>query len=288
MIPLQKIDSTCGNINLIDENTCLGNSINIVNSNVATLCANLQDLTRNLTYWKNIYSIYTQLSSYIISTGNSLESIKNKYIDYSTTVKTLSSFWQTPLYLFFPTIYSNNLLLSSAQTNGSILYDLVNGGNSSSPTSNNPPTISICDWLKNNFSPTKFIHGQIINVYVNFYNEYTFNYDFKTIYIEECKPNGKPTTVTCNGCPGDPLASQFQACNQNLASGHVCSNAYSHCPAPVSNDAQTLTYSCAGSKPVTMTISYTSGNLGDKYICDTLIFKYQNNRGKNSWTSLNI
>ena len=51
-----KITPACSNIFLLDENLCVGNSLNIINSNVTTLTSALLSLENYQSNWNNTYT----------------------------------------------------------------------------------------------------------------------------------------------------------------------------------------------------------------------------------------
>jgi hypothetical protein len=280
---LTKIDSTCLNIQLIDENACLADSLPVINSNVTNLSSSLFHLVENITEWDRILASFYANSAIMIQTMLNIQTIDDVYISPYTTVQLLSSQWSTKIFsLYYPTFFEINTFLGHEENNLS----------------------TILSWLNTNFSPSSFAEGQLINVFVNLYLENQFTFRFTANYQESCAPNQhSELTISCSGAKDD----RYKNCNHESGGRHWCTNVYDQCHAE-SSKADTETYTCEGSTvatyqwytvdrdPYTSTYSPVdigaSGNLNidyrhngtDRFIARIKSYRYKNINS--TWTRL--
>lgn len=256
---IQKIDPTCSNIYLIDQNACLGNSLSAINLNVTTLSANLEDMSRDFDSWTYVSNIFSGVSSTILSTLFNIVTINDMVESPLSTVQNLSSVWASPFSLYYP--YLTGL-----------------------ECSNYPQLISnFSDWLTDHFPTENFTDNQIIYLNANFYYDLIHNFSFQKSYEELCKPNGGTTTVSCNGCGNDNLGNlENQGCNHHggLAGVGPCDNAYSHC-GNATHNAATASYSCIGTGGKTLTINFSAAST-NQILGRVLIYPFIN--VDNTWT----
>jgi hypothetical protein len=226
-IELLKENENCSNIYFIDENTCAGDSLNIINNNFSVLSANLMDVSRNFPLWAGIFSRFTTTSATIISTLLNIENINLTIGSAYSCVQTFSGNWVKQFSLYFPTMYDIN--------DWSGIPDLQKDSTILNP------------WLTLNFPPDFYPDYQIVNLYVNTNQSIPFEFSFSRSYEENCAPNGGTTTVSCDGCnSGNEGSYRNAGCNHHggLAGYGACDNAYNHCGGPTSHTKSSSTYTC--------------------------------------------
>ena len=226
-IELLKTNENCSNIYFIDEDTCAGNSLSIINNNFSVLSGNLMDLSRNFETWDMIYSQFVATSGKIVSTLLNVENIKNTISNAYSCVQTFSGNWVKQFSLYFPTMYSIEdwNFISDLQKDSLIL---------------NP-------WLTLNFPPDFFPDYQIVNLIVNTNQDVPFRFTFSRSYEENCAPNGGTTTVSCEGCGSGNLGNYRNAgCNHHggAAGKGACDNAFTHCGSPDTRTKSSSSYTC--------------------------------------------
>jgi hypothetical protein len=231
MIELNKIDENCSNVYLIDENTCYGDSLNVINTNVATLTSNLNGLAAQTVRFNNLFTLLSNNSAAIINTIYNVKTINEVYQSPYSTVKQLSSNWFQPFSLYYPKIIEINSWYNPTNTVGITDIPIT------SVTTTQQKTLT--SWLETNFPHNNFAKNQIVYVFVNFYENFKFYYEFNKTYFEDCRPNlGTTISVSCVGCADDR---GFAQCN---ITGQGCSNAWSHCAS--NNSTETASYGCLG------------------------------------------
>jgi hypothetical protein len=222
-IILKKTDETCSSVQLIDENACLGNSFEIINSNVNTLVSGINAMVDSLSSWNdiNFLSNFYSISGEMVNTMLNIKTIEKYYISPYTVIQNLSSKWNYKEFsLYYPTIIDFNVYY----INQTIYDDLIK------------------NWLTQNFTPNSFGEGQIVNVFLTLNYTNTFSYSFSGSYQENCTPTANSdNTLSCNGCGGD---NRNAGCNQDAGKNHWCGNAYAYCHASTRNDDET--YTCVG------------------------------------------
>jgi hypothetical protein len=266
MIELKKIDQTCSNIYLIDENECLSKSIDTINANVATLSANLNSLSVNLNDWNSIYTLYTTNSAKILKTILNINTINNSYNIGYNTVQTLSSQWNKEFSLYYPTIQQIDNWYNNGTYSTDILYS----------------------WLTNNFPAENYVQDQIINLYVATYQDTPFYFQFSRSYYENCTPQGNGVNITCTTAQD----TRYQACTTNSVAiiidkwfnGLTTRNAYSNCSSTPPSGARARFY-CKGynNKLLSIDTENPDKNLTqythsfDRSTCRIIQYKFQNN-----------
>jgi hypothetical protein len=230
-----KIDPTCLNIELIDANACLGDSLPIINSNVTTLSSSLNVLSNHISEWDSILSSFNSLSSLMIQTMLNIQTIDDEYKSPYTTIQLLSSQWSTKRFsIYYTTMYELTAYISNE--------------------SNYLNQITV--WLENNFPASTFATNQIVDVFVNLYYINRFVFSFQGNLTESCSPNShSDLTITCDGAGNDP---RWGGCNHDWGGRHVCDNAYNYCTKKTTKDSET--YTCQGNILSTWDWTTPSGN----------------------------
>jgi hypothetical protein len=251
---LTKINPDCLNIELIDSNICLSDSLPIINSNVENLSSGLNDLNRDIQSWDNTLSLFYANSASMITTMLNIKSINDAYASPYTTVKLLSSQWSSKQFsVYYPTMYELTAFVNSESTYLS----------------------EVLSWLNFNFPVNSFAEGQVINIHISLYYISNFVFSFQGNYQENCSPTQhSDATISCNGCGGD---NRSAGCNHDVGGRRVCDNPYSYCNSRTTQDSET--YTCKGNIVSTRTwttlnspnntsqpvISPSAGNLNINY-----------------------
>jgi len=231
-VDLTKTDPTCSNIYLIDENQCVGASLETLNGNIKTLSSTLCSFSQNLQHWQDVSNLFFTSSATVIATALTIDSIKNSYFEPYTTVSKNSATWNKEFSLYYPQI---NLITFWYNLGDTTINNILTG------------------WLgSNGFSNNEVLVEQKINIYVSLYGGIPFTFVFSRSYVENCNPNSGGTTVTCSGCGSDP---RYHGCN---ITGIGCRNAYSYCTS--SQTKASNTYACgAKTGQTTLMIDYETG-----------------------------
>jgi len=220
---LKKTDETCSNVELIDENACLGDSYQVINSNMNALVSGVNSLIDSLSSWNNagFLSNFYKISGEMVNTMLNLKTIEDFYISPYTIIENLSSKWN---YKEFSLYYPSILDFTSYNDYQNFYKD------------------EIMSWLNRNFPTEGFGEGQILNLFVTLNYVNTFSYSFSGSYQENCTPTANSdNTLSCGGCGRD---NRTAGCNLDGPGGHWCGNPYSRCTATAVSDTET--YTCVG------------------------------------------
>jgi hypothetical protein len=258
MIELKKINPTCSNVYLIDENACIADSFEYINSNVRTLSANITNLTKNNNDWNNFYTYVSQYSAKIISTTLNAQTIDETYLSPYTTMQELSSTWNKGFSLYYPKIIEISKWYNLSGPNN--LFTLNCGQD-----------LFLKDWLNLYFPAKDYVKEQYVNIYVNLYQDYQFTYKFSASFNEDCTPNagGNATAYCTKGCPDR----RYGGCNHDEGGRHWCDNAYMYCNRTNSSNSTTaICKSNTGSK--LLSVSLTSSDLYDRFFARVKQYRY--------------
>jgi hypothetical protein len=286
MITLQKTDSNCSNAILIDQNLDLSPSLDIINYNIASLSASLNDLDRNLSDWQNFYSVFSQNSSTLLQTAINIHTIDSACTSQYTTVVSLSSTWNKGFSVFYPTILDVDKWYLQ-YGNGNYFF-----------SKNNSQDLFLTSWLNSNFPPEDFIQNSYIDVFVTFSKTFDFQYNFSTSYVENCAPNaGNGGHAQCSGCSG--TEQDDAQCNRSaLIFGkwvHYCANGYTYCQyVDVPANVQGVCNDGIGAR--TLSVGPIVQNGSDTYVARVRQYRYINinsswqaqlfNLTTNNWNTL--
>jgi hypothetical protein len=225
-IELVKSNENCSNIFFIDEDSCAGSSLDLINNNFAVLSANLIDLSRKIPLWESIFANFAAASATVLSTLFNIENIESTIASAYTCVRTFSGNWVKQFSLYIPTVYNINDWESRTIDQKDVVLNT---------------------WLTLNFPPDFYPDYQIVNIFVNTNQFINFAFEFSRSYEENCAPNGGTTTVTCNGCnSGNQGQYRNQGCNDVRVEGRKvgCGNVFQYCGVPTSQSSNSRSITC--------------------------------------------
>lgn len=204
-VELTKINSNCNNINLLDLNECIGDSLKKINDAYLFFSNSqiqMSDFLENAQ--SNILTYFSPISAKMLQTARLIDSINEIYLNAYTTVQVLSSQWNSKEF----TIYHPQIIdIFEYYNNSSYYKDIIRD------------TV-----LQIYFPAESFPENQKINVYISLSQTNTFSYNYYARYVENCSPLAhSQNALSCNGCGGD---NRNAACNID---GNGCRNAYSYC-----------------------------------------------------------
>ncbi len=283
-IEIKKTDSTCGDIDLIDENLCVGNSLSIINSNVVSLSSRLNNLLTDVNKWNSVYTLFNQSSSAMFSTVLNIKKINESYQSHVSVVQSLSANWNKEFSVYYPKIINMaSTIAGSNQVTPGDWYTDANNIQSGNLT-------KLQNWMKINFPPSEYIEGQIVNLFVSLYETIYFNFYFYRNYYEYCVPNkivGYNNTdgaaVSCNGCGADPRQAGCNHHNNNDGTGDWCGNPYDHCGHSYTKDVQKG--NCTGNGGRLLEIEKNK-TLSDRHLSRVVVL-YLKNDGTN-WNYISL
>jgi hypothetical protein len=223
---LQKNNTECSNIFFINEDLCVGNTLDVINNNLLAISGNLIDLSRDLDTWNTITNLFSRCSASMVSTTLNIENIYNTVNLAFSTVETLSGNWNKEFSLYYPQIQQiTDWMHYNQATIASVLIP----------------------WLDINFPSANYVDNQIINIYVTLNQQTYFSFNFFRTYEESCGPFGGTTSVSCEGCGSANQGSyRNKGCNHHGGSAGkgACDNAYTHCGTPNTKTKDSSSFTC--------------------------------------------
>lgn len=240
-VELKKINPSCRLVELIDSNSCIGDSLQKINNTFSDAKKVEVDMISTLSERELDRSLFQNISSKMISTALLIKAIDDIMKAPYTTIKALSSKWESKEFtVYSPEIYDVRFFYENREN-----YEY-----------------NIMSWFSENFASEKFPQNQTANIYVSLYYINYFDFSFTGTYLENCAPTAHgENTLSCSGCGGD---TRNAGCN---ITGAGCRNAYSYCGSSQTN--QSSRYNCAGTIGSTYIYDsifepkiYDSGNTG--------------------------
>jgi len=251
MNDFEKITPTCSNVYLIDQNFCVGNSLNTINYNFSSINFSISSLEQYNQDWYQLYTIFTTYSSKWIKTATNIQTFSAKWIDTSTTVQNLSSRWSKPIVLYH-----------TQMQNLSTWYSLT--------------TSARCEYAKNFINTIldskKYSPDQIVDVVIYLNQNLPFSFYFGRKYNETCIPNGGGISLKCekSGLP-------VHGCNRSSGKGknyyHYCFNAYEQCGK--TRSGQSASASCVGTGGRLLSVGIDR-KAEDKNVARTDLIRFKN------------
>jgi hypothetical protein len=278
---LKKINPACSNIQLIDINECIGDSLSAINSNIDNFSKSLDGIYNSLANWTygDVLSNFYTNSGLMISTMLDVQTINDVYISPYTTIQNLSAQWNSKQFsVYYPEIIRIDYYNSNLSTYSGIIYN----------------------WFIQNFPNKNFVENQIINIFITLNYISLFGFRFRSDLQETCTPTKHTgeSVIKCNGCGED---NRFGGCNHDAGHRHWCDNAYSYC-GKTTYTADTQSYQCQGHTKQTyecvidsgltynvghyglvfvgntgyLSIDYLWRNLEDEFVCRVLKYTLKN------------
>ena len=217
---LDKTNTKTPRVILIDENFCLNDSFDIIQTNFKTLLDGLNQIgdsfyaqtvinryNKNKVKYQEFLTYVTQFSGNWVSATQTYEKYKNVWNNINT-----------PLEVVYPTVININHW--GTYENGII-------------TENTAVSLihirNMLEWINSRYPIS--LYGLYKKINVRFYVcgivEDEFN--FKVAYKENCQPGGGGR-VCCDGC-APSAAYGSKGCNQSIVNGNrQCANMYDWCP----------------------------------------------------------
>lgn len=205
---IDKIDQTCSNVYLIDEDWCIGNTLSVINYNTSMLSSALVTVQKNFSSWYSLYTVFSSNSARWLKFATNVQTYSASWVDMSSLVTNLSANWNQKFTLVYPYMVD------------------VSNWNSNTKTLNNLNTV--LNWVKSYFPASNYAESQLIDVNVYINQNKAFVFTFNETYMENCVPNGGGFTLTCEECKRP-----HRGCNHHggLAGTKSCDNLYSYCTA---------------------------------------------------------
>ena len=246
----------CSIVYLIDENLCLGNSYEVMNTNFNSISSEQDNLAIYAEKFQQLYTIFSMNSGKWLDSLYNIATLSAQWESAYSTKEAYKKYWDVPIYLVYPEFVE----FTNYYTNTATFDNFFK------------------TWLETNFPPNQYILNQKIDLSINLYVIQTFEYNFNGInglyYVENCTPasGNRSATVCCGGCPV-----WGPSCNRTKNGHHVCVSACSICGGP-SIDTHCASYSCQTSSPAqTLHLEYNTG-FSDRFINRIISLVYINDR----------
>lgn len=252
-----KTNQGCSVVTLIDEFQCVGNSLQIINDNFASLSGTLMSLENYASFWNDTYTLFTANSANWFVMSSHLQQYNSLWNQAYTTVNTLSANWNSPFTVYYPQL----ILLDE-------WYSKYNSYNNS----------IIPTWIQKNFPTSKYSPNQIVIIQINLYHKQPFKFTFSRNLTEQCIPQGG-VTLSC-----EPCKNPYHGCNHHggQAGEGPCTNAYKDCNASFTAD-KVSSFSCLGTGGKTLVINKNLSS-EDTCVARTITLKYKNIN--NNWSPI--
>lgn len=264
MKTFEKFTPTCSNIYLIDENLCLGNSLDTINWNFSSLELSLSGLERYIDDWFNLYTTFIEYSAKWIDAATNIRSFSAKWVSMTNSVNTLSSYWDNVFTVFYPTI------------------QIIGNWYSKSTEQQNK---LVSDWLFFNFPPINYNSNQVIDVIVYLQETVPFTFLFNRSFDEPCTPTVGTIALSCTPC-----RLPYQPCNHHggKAGYGKCTNAYQDCVKKngIRSQYGTPQYrACSGSGGKLLKIGFEKTS-NDTHVARTVKISFRVNKEIRQWEAL--
>lgn len=265
----EKLEKNCSNTYLIDEELCLANSYKIIDTNFTNLSSAVYKLQTTSDYLNSVYTLFANNSAAWYKANSNLKANTQTWNNDFTLVKTLSSTWANEISLFYTTIYEIQDWYTKEATS-----TYSNG--------------QIKNWLNNNFPTKNFSNEQILTVYVNLYENFSFDMtNFSATYYHDCHVPKRVGSISCTPCPRPSRGCNHHGGNAGYG---PCTNAYDGCSVRVVG-SDNVSYTCQGSGAKTMKLPSDGGKystyLTDRFTVRNVRLRYYKaNKNDNSWTKL--
>lgn len=218
---LDKTNLRAPRIILIDENYCLNNSFDIIQTNFKTLLDGLNQTeddfyartvidryNKNKVKYQNFLTYVTQFSANWMDTVKTYETYKNVWDNVNMALE-----------VAYPTIidiqqwgsYSNYRIVENTGTSYIHIQNIL-------------------QWANSKFVNQNYQMYQKMNVKVYFYQKKQNTFLFDAKYKENCEVSGGSIEICCDGCSGK-FDYGHKGCNKSIVKGRTtCANMFDWCP----------------------------------------------------------
>ena len=259
----EKLNQDCSLIHLIDEHSCLGNSYEVINYNVASLSSALMQMEAKAAAFNLAYNTFISYSGVWLAASSNVISYGQLWNEASSQVMSLSSMWNKEFSIFYPEILSLDRWYNYNTSKKTSISASVSA---SKAFADSYVYGKFPDWLSFNFPPASFAPGQKIILILHLYQHTPVEFVFQTNYQESCMASGG-TTTNCGDC--DP---PFFQCNGK--------NGYDNCIPEV--NAKTNQYNCRGEGAALLELTYRE-TTSDTNIGRIVRYKYIVNNTRTAW-----
>lgn len=235
-----KTNPNCSNVFFIDENLCIGNTLNLINSNVKSLSSIEISLDNQQQGWLSLYNTFVNYRDSIVTAYSNMVTYSATWVDFSSTVANLSGDWNKPFTIFYPQM---------------IKTSTWNGNNKSYWKK------YFSDWLGNNFSSDNYPQKQKITVGIYIWDAVPVPYSFSRTLNESCTPNCQGQILGCNSAN---CQTPYQGCNHHGGKAGVkgCDNVFSYCTTKTNQAGYVENkVACRGFGGKTLRVAYSVNNI---------------------------
>jgi hypothetical protein len=190
---IEKINKACSNIFLIDEELCLSDSLEIINTNFSNLSAQINNIEKYYKQFESFYTFFENNSSKYFNSYTYLNQFSAKWDSAFETIKKYKNYWDTsPIYLIYPNL---------VEFNDFYLYP-------------NSVKDNVVHWIETNFPPKDYCDGQSIKISLNLTKAENFEFEFKKSYDEKCNVYNSATKrcEKCNNASTKTCCSSNESC----------------------------------------------------------------------------
>lgn len=185
----EKTNESCSNIFLIDENICLSDSLDIINTNFINLSSQINNIKKYYKSFESFYTYFENNSSKYFNSYTYLSQFSAKWDSAFETIKKYKNYWDSsPIYLIYPKL---------VEFNEWYLYTNVVKDN-------------VVHWIETNFPTKNYCENQLIKISLNLSKAENFEFDFKKSYEEKCTIYNS-NTKKCEPCTNNT----FKTCCQS-------------------------------------------------------------------------
>jgi hypothetical protein len=256
----EKKDLECSLVHLIDENSCIGNSADIINFNVTSLSAALYEIEQKAGDYNRVYSLFAAYSAIWLAASSNIFAYGDFWVNATTTVENSSANWVREFNIIYPEIlYLDDWYAYRTWTDQSLSAVAQS-------TSNSYTDYVIPDWLEEHFPPLRYAPNQTVVVLIHLYHHQPVDFIFNKNYLEQCLAEGG-VAVNCTECN-----SPYYACNNG--------NGYDNCVKTL--EENTAVYKCQGTGSTNLQL-YFQDTSADTSVGRIIRIKYKLSLDRTSW-----
>lgn len=257
----------CSVVYLIDEDLCLGNSYEIINTNFDNLSSSQENLSTYSDSWYGLYTIFSANSSKWLNALYNITTLSAQWESAYATKESYKKYWDLPIYLVYPDILEYFSYYANTASYENIFKS----------------------WITQKFPPNQYIMNQKIDISINLYIIKSFSYSFDRSHTEYCTPATGDSTanVCCGGCGrGDMALCNFYPGDQTHEhhTQKQCHPICSDGACAITTDTHCESYTChTYSPPQTLYLNY-SASFSDRYVTRIISLVFKND--KTQWVKI--